>query len=75
MNWHEHIVADPEILFGKPVIKGTRIPVDLIFEKIAEGYSFDELVAAYPKITKEDIQACLLYGADNAKHDKVLSVA
>jgi len=74
INWHEHIVSDPDILFGKPVIKGTRVPVNIIFEKIAEGYSFDELIQAYPRVTKEDIQACLLYASDNAQHDKALSV-
>lgn len=64
MNWQDHIVSDPGILFGKPVIKGTRVPVDIIFEKIAGGYSFQDLINAYPRITVQDIQACLLYAAD-----------
>lgn len=74
MNWKEHLSSDPQILFGKTVIKGTRIPVDLILEKLAKNYSF-ELKEAYPRITTEDIQACLLFAADNAKHEKILSVA
>ncbi len=75
MNWKEHLTADPAILFGKMVIKDTRIPVDLVLEKLGSGHSFDDLLAAYPRITTEDIQACLLYAAENAKHEKILAVA
>ena len=74
MNWRDHISSDPEIMFGKMVIKDTRIPVELILEKLAGGYSFEELKQAYPRITTIDIQACLLYAADNRKHEKTLSV-
>ena len=62
-------------MFGKTVIKGTRIPVDLILEKLGSGYSFEELRAAYPRITDEDIKACLLFAADNSRHEKTLAVA
>jgi len=75
MNWQEHIVSDPGILFGKPVIKGTRVPVDLVLEKLASGYTFENLTEAYPRITFQDIRACLLFAADSAKHEKVLAVA
>jgi len=75
MNWGEHISSDPAIMFGKMVIKGTRIPVELILEKLATGYSFDNLKEAYPHVTTSDIQACLLFAADNTKHEKTLAVA
>jgi uncharacterized protein (DUF433 family) len=52
-------------MFGKMVIPETRIPVELILEKIALDYSFDQLKEAYPRITTSDIQACLLFAADN----------
>lgn len=61
-------------MFGKTVIKGTRIPVELILEKLAMGYSTEELIAAYPKVTVQDIQACLLFAADSSKHEKILSI-
>lgn len=67
MNWREHISSDPAIMFGKMVIKDTRIPVELILEKLAAGYSADELKEAYPRITNSDILACLLYAGDNAE--------
>jgi uncharacterized protein (DUF433 family) len=62
-------------MFGKMVINGTRIPVEIILEKLAAGYSFEELKQAYPRITPADVQACLLFVADNTKHEKTLSVA
>lgn len=75
MNWRDHISSDPEIMFGKMVIKGTRIPVELILEKLAAGESYEALLEAYPRITTKDIQACLLFAADNTKHEKTLAVA
>ena len=75
MNWKDHIASDPAVLFGKTVIKGTRIPVELILEKLATDFSFNDLQQAYPRITAADIQACLLYAADNSKHEKILAVA
>ena len=75
MNWKEHISSDPAIMFGKMVIKGTRIPVELILEKLAMGNSFNDLIEAYPRITISDIQACLLFAADSTKHEKTLAVA
>lgn len=74
MNWKEHLSSDPEILFGKMVIKDTRIPIYLILEKLAMNYSFDVLIKDYPRITFEDIRACLFFAADNTKHERILSI-
>ncbi len=59
----KRIERNPEIMFGKPVIKGTRLPIDLIIEKLAHGYTEDRILAEYPFMTKEDIRAALLYAA------------
>ena len=75
MQWQEYISSDPEILFGKPAIKGTRIPVDLILEKLAAGHSNNDLLDAYPRLTTESIRACLLFAADSAKHEKALAIS
>ncbi|MBP6740412.1 MAG: DUF433 domain-containing protein [Leptospiraceae bacterium] len=75
MDINNHINRDPKIMFGKPVIKSTRIPVDLILEKLAMGESVDQLLIAYPKITKESIQACLLYASLLIKNELVYSAA
>lgn len=69
MNWQQHIVADPNILYGKPVINRTRIPVDLILEKLASGDTVDDLLNAYPNVTREDINACLLFAAEAVKNE------
>jgi len=57
------IERNPEIMFGKPVIKGTRLPVELILEKLAFGTTEKELMKEYPFLTPEDIKAALLYAA------------
>jgi uncharacterized protein (DUF433 family) len=62
-------------MFGKMVIKNTRIPVELILEKLGHGYTYQALLEAYPRLTNNDILACLLFAADNSKHEKILAVA
>lgn len=74
-DYKNHIEANPEIMFGKPCIKGTRVPVDLILEKMAWGETIDDLLDAYPRITKEDIQACLLYAAYYLRNDEIIPMA
>lgn len=59
MDWQERIVIDPEILVGKPVIKGTRLAVEFVIELLSQGWSQQEILENYPGITEEDILACL----------------
>jgi len=60
----ERIAVNPEIHFGKPCIKGTRIPVQDVLELVAEGFSFEQIIKDYyPDVTIEDIRACLRYAA------------
>ena len=59
--YQERIVADPRILAGKPVVKGTRIGVDLVLEELAHNPDINELLAAHPDLTRDDVQACLSY--------------
>ena len=63
MPWPERITVDPEILAGKPVIRGTRIAVELILQLLAAGQSENEILANYPGLTREDILACLSYAS------------
>jgi len=60
----ERIEINPEIMLGKPVIRGTRIPVEIILRKLAEGATEADLLDAYPRLTKQDLQAALAYAAD-----------
>lgn len=59
MDWKERIIVDPNILVGKPVIKGTRLAVEFVVELLAQGGSESEIMRNYPGITREDISACL----------------
>jgi uncharacterized protein (DUF433 family) len=71
MKWRDRIVVDPEILTGKPVVKGTRIAVELVIDLLAEGYSLEQVLAQYDQLTNEDVQACLAYAADILHSEKV----
>ncbi len=62
---HPKIVRDADIMTGKPVIKGTRITVELILRKLSDGWSFEDLATAYPHLSRDDIQAALSYAADH----------
>ncbi len=71
LNWKEHIESNPKIMFGKPVIKGTRIPVDLILEKLSLGENIEQLLKAYPSIKTESIYACLKFASESVKNEVV----
>ncbi len=61
---HDRIEKKPDVMLGKPVIRGTRIPVELIIRKLGEGASFKDLLDAYPNLVEKDVQAALLYAAE-----------
>jgi uncharacterized protein (DUF433 family) len=70
--WKEHIVSDPEILRGKPRIKGTRIPVGLVLGYLAAGKSSADIVAEFPDLSGEQIAACLDYARELAEFEVVI---
>lgn len=59
--YQDRIMVDPEILGGKPVVKGTRIPVELVLKRLAQDLNLTTLLEAYPRLTPEDVKACLAY--------------
>ncbi|HHT9134873.1 MAG TPA: DUF433 domain-containing protein [Candidatus Avalokitesvara rifleensis] len=71
MDWKKKIVIDPDILVGKPVIKGTRIAVEFILELLANGWTHEEIMKNYPQLKKDDIMAALMYAAYTLKEEKV----
>ena len=73
MEFPQRIEARPGVMLGKPCVKGTRIPVYLILEKMAAGETFEQLLAAYPQLIAEDLQACLAYAAALAADEVVLT--
>lgn len=74
MTYTDRIVSDQKIMLGKPLIKGTRITVELILKKLSEGMTIEELLEAYPHLTKEDILAVLSYSADVISREEIIAV-
>lgn len=64
MDWREYIHSDPAILGGKPVIKGTRISVELILENVAFGRTIEQLLHSYPHLTRDQVLGALQYALD-----------
>lgn len=64
MDWRDHIVSDKEVLFGKPTVKGTRISVEHIVGLLAQGWSEQQIIENYPRLTLESLQAIFTYLQD-----------
>ena len=71
MSEFNRIELNPRVCNGKPVIKGTRIPVSVVLDQIAEGCSWDDVLSKYPELQKEDIQAALLYASAMLENTEV----
>ncbi|MEE8408898.1 MAG: DUF433 domain-containing protein [Myxococcota bacterium] len=68
----DRIEINPDVMLGKPVIRGTRIPVEVVLRKLSEGASESDLLDAYPRLTHEDIQAAMRYAADVLAHEEIV---
>jgi len=64
MGWQERIILNPEVLGGKPVVKGTRLAIEFIIELLAQGWATEDILRNYPGLTRDDIQACLGYASE-----------
>ncbi|MGY6520221.1 MAG: DUF433 domain-containing protein [Mongoliitalea sp.] len=74
MNWNERIISDKNVLMGKPVIKGTRISIEFILDRLANGWSEEMILQSYPLLTKEDLLAVFSYLNDLVKDGLVYEV-
>ena len=66
MSWSERITIDPDVLAGKPVVRGTRLAVDFIIGLLGQGWSESDILRNYPGLTREDIAACLQYATPHS---------
>ncbi len=73
-DWRDRIVTDPDILVGKPTIKGTRISVELILGWLAQGWTHEQVLEAYPHIAREDILAALAFAADLMREEQYAAI-
>jgi uncharacterized protein (DUF433 family) len=69
MDWRERIVCDPDILVGKPCIKGTRLSVELILGWLSQGWTHEQLIEAYPQLVRDDILAALAFAAEKMREE------
>lgn len=73
MNWRERITSDPAVLVGKPVIRGTRISVELILGWLANGWTYEQILESYPHITREDILAALAFTKEMLREEQYIA--
>ena len=71
----QHIEINPKIMMGKPVIKGTRITVELVLEKLSAGETEEDILIAHPRISTEDIKAALAFAAQSLKGENIYPIA
>jgi uncharacterized protein (DUF433 family) len=71
MSWQDRIVVDPKVLTGKPVIRGTRISVELVVDLLAAGWSHAQILTSYPHLAEEDVRACLSYASELLREEQV----
>ena len=69
MDWHQYISVDPNICHGQACVAGTRIPVSVVLDNLAAGISEAETLRSYPRLSHEDLQACIAYAADVVREE------
>jgi uncharacterized protein (DUF433 family) len=73
-DWKARITVDPEILVGKPIIKGTRISVELILDRLADGWSPEQIVKAYPRVSREDVLAAIAFATEVFREEEYIAI-
>jgi uncharacterized protein (DUF433 family) len=74
MTITDRIEVNPRVMLGKPVIRGTRIPVELLLRKLADSATEADLLQAYPRLTRDDLHAAMRYAADTLAHEEVVFI-
>ena len=75
LNYKNFITSDYRIMLGKPIIKGTRITVELVLKKLSENSSINDIIEMYPNLTSEQVLACIEYAAEVISNEEVLEFA
>ena len=74
-EWRERITVDPAILVGKPIIKGTRISVELLMERLADGWTTEEILESYPRLTREDVLAAIAFVTEVFRDEDFVAIS
>lgn len=74
MDWKERIIVDSNVLVGKPVIKGTRIAVELLMDRLSDGWTMEDILAAYPHISRDDVLAAISFVTEIFKEEDYIAI-
>jgi uncharacterized protein (DUF433 family) len=74
MDWRDYIHSDPEILSGKPIIKGSRLPVDFLLDLLANGWSEEQLFDSYPNLTRDSLRAVFAFAAESTRDERAFEL-
>jgi uncharacterized protein (DUF433 family) len=74
MNWKQHIGTDPNVLLGKPIIKDTRLSVELILDRLADGWTQEDLLRSYPNLTVSAIQAVFAFASEMMRDEQYVAL-
>jgi len=73
VDWRDRIEINPQVMLGKPVVRGTRIPVEQILRKLAADVSVEAVLRDYPRLTREDVQAAIAYASDAVGSEEIIA--
>jgi uncharacterized protein (DUF433 family) len=73
-NWKSHITVDPDVLVGKPIIKGTRISVELLMDRLADGWTIEQILESYPRVSREDVLAAIAFVTEVFREEDYVAI-
>lgn len=73
-DWRERITVDPAILVGKPIIRGTRISVELLMDRLADGWTVEQIIDSYPRLTREDVLSAIAFVTEVFREEDYVAV-
>lgn len=73
MNWRDRLISDPDVLVGKPAVKGTRISVELVLGWLAHGWTHEMVIQSCPQLTNDDILGCLAFAAETMRDEQYVA--
>ncbi|MBP9712279.1 MAG: DUF433 domain-containing protein [Sterolibacterium sp.] len=74
MDWKSRITVDPKVLVGKPIIHGTRISVELLMERLADGWTMEQILASYPRVTRNDVLAAIAFVTEVFREEEYVAI-
>ncbi|WP_310449992.1 DUF433 domain-containing protein [Sulfuritalea sp.] len=74
MNWKDHVVVDPKVLVGKPIIRGTRISVELLMDRLSDGWSMEQILESYPRVTRDDVLAAISFVTEVFREEDYIAI-